>query len=287
MFRGATTGVLESWDACAAWKIIRTKKVRMISGTAIRLSELVDYAIEKNFESGSLRLVLSGGSAGIGRIREKWEKLGVRFVETYGMSELGGTAAMGFPHPFETKPVSPFLNVGAIGPPPPDKEVLIVNEAGRALDPGTPGKIEIRGGFMSGYWKMPKETAKTTRGGWLRTSDIGYIDELDNVYWLARQTDLIITEMGQVFPRVIEEALFTHPFVRQVSVKGITTLKSQYQTPVGFVTLFAGKSANEKELLDYCKAKLDRKFWPSRIIIRDQFPMTPTGKINKKLLSVD
>jgi len=280
MHRVTTIGIMESWDPAEAWKMINERQVRLISGTSIRLSELADYAKEHGVDKGSLRLTLSGGSAGIGKIREKWEDLGVDFVETYGMSELGGSVAMSYPRPYESRPIKPFDNVPAIGPPLPDKEVKIVDERGGELPVGTPGEILITGGFMWGYWRMPKETARASRGGWLHTSDVGFMDEFDNVYWLARKTDVIHTERRPIYPRVIEETLFAHESVRQASVVGLG--ESGHQTAVGFVTLFEGKSANEEELLSHCRSVLSQEFWPSSIVIKSSFPMTPTGKIDKK-----
>jgi acyl-CoA synthetase (AMP-forming)/AMP-acid ligase II len=281
MHRIATIGIMESWDPAQAWRMIHDHQVRLISGTAIRLAELADYAKEHSISKGNLRLILSGGSAGIGKIREKWERLGVHFVETYGMSELGGSVAMGHPRPFESRPIKAFRSIPPIGPPLPDKEVKISDEKGREAPLGTPGEILVRGGFMWGYWKMPEETARITRGGWLHTSDIGLMDELDNVYWLARKTDIIRTDRGPVYPRVIEEALFAHESVRHASVVGLG--KTGHQSPVGFVTLFAGKRIGEEELLSHCKSVLSQEFWPSKIVIKSSFPMTPTGKIDKKL----
>jgi acyl-CoA synthetase (AMP-forming)/AMP-acid ligase II len=282
MHRIATTGFMETWDPARAWKAIHERKVRLISGTAIGLSELADHAREHSVGKGSLRLILSGGSAGIGKIREKWQGLGVQFVETYGMSELGGAVATGYPRPFESAPVKPFENIPAVGPPLPDKEVKIMDEEGREVPLGTPGEILLRGGFMRGYWRMPKETAETTRGGWLHTSDIGLMDELDNVYWLARKTEVIHARKGPIYPRVIEEALFAHKSVRQASVVGQGEIGNQ--TPVGFVTLFPQETVNDEKLLSHCRSVLGEDYWPSRIVIKDEFPMTPTGKIDKKQL---
>jgi acyl-CoA synthetase (AMP-forming)/AMP-acid ligase II len=280
MHQNATIGIMESWNPAEAWKMIHDHNVRLISGTAIRLSELADYAKEQGIDKGSLRLTLSGGSAGIGKIREKWENLGVDFVETYGMSELGGSVAMGYPQRYAARPVKPFESVPAIGPPLPDKEVKVVDEKGKEVPVGTPGEILITGGFMWGYWKMPKETANVTRGGWLHTSDIGFMDEFDNVYWLARKTDIIHTVTEPIYPRVVEEALFAHESVRQASVIGLG--EANHQTAVGLVTLFEGKSVSEEELLSHCRSILSKEFWPSEIVIKDSFPMTPTGKIDKK-----
>jgi len=135
---------------------------------------------------------------------------------------------------------------------------------------------------MWGYWRMPQETAKTTRGGWLHTSDIGLVDEFDNIYWLARKTDIIHTEKGPIYPRVIEEALFDHQSVRQACVVGLQ--EGKHQVPVALVTLFHGENVREEDLLNHCTSTLDRTYWPSRVVIKTEFPMTPTGKIDKKQL---
>jgi acyl-CoA synthetase (AMP-forming)/AMP-acid ligase II len=282
MHRQATTGIMESWDAARAWHTIQERKVRLVSGTAMRLSELADYAKEHAIERDSLRLVLSGGSAGIGRIRQKWQALGVQFVETYGMSELGGSVAFGYPWPFKSRPVKPFESIPTVGPPLPDKEVRIADEKGKEVPVGVPGEILVRGGFMWGYWRMPRETAKAARRGWLHTSDIGFTDEFDNIYWLARKTDIIQTEGGPVYPRVIEEVLFSHQSVRQACVIGLP--KGKHHTPVAFVTLFSDKQVREEDLLAYFRTKLGEEFWPSKIMIQDTLPMTPTGKIDKRQL---
>lgn len=106
------------------------------------------------------------------------------------------------------------------------------------------------------------------------------MDELENVYWLARKTDIIHAEKGPIYPRVIEEALFAHKSVRQASVVGLG--EDGHQIPVGFVTLFPGESVGEEKLLSHCRAVLSEAYWPSRIVIKGSFPITPTGKIDKK-----
>jgi long-chain acyl-CoA synthetase len=111
------------------------------------------------------------------------------------------------------------------------------------------------------------------------------MDELDNVYWLARKTDVIRTKSGPIYPRVIEEVLFAHPSVRQACAVGIN--EDDGQTPVGFVTLFSRGEMPEELLLAHCRSNLDRAFWPSKIVVRDSLPMTPTGKIDKKRLKTE
>jgi acyl-coenzyme A synthetase/AMP-(fatty) acid ligase len=283
MHRRASIGIMERWNPSNAWKMIHNHQVRMISGTAIRLSELIGYARDQSIDKGSLMLVLSGGSAGIGRIRKKWEQHGVPFVETYGMSELGGSVAMGHRRFFKSKPVKPFNRIPCIGPALPDKEVKIVDENGKEVSCGVPGEILVSGGFMWGYWGLPEETTKTTRGGWLHTSDIGLMDEFDNVYWLARKTDIIHTENGPIYPRVIEETLFDQPSVRQACAVGVQHGKNQ--VPVAFVAIFPNESVREEQLLNHCKSTLERTHYqPSRVVIKTELPMTPSGKIDKKQL---
>jgi acyl-CoA synthetase (AMP-forming)/AMP-acid ligase II len=283
MVRHATVGVLEGWDPVAAWGLLRFRGVTVVSGTALRLGELVEAARERGYDKAKLRLVLSGGYPAYGSLRDKWTQLGVPFVETYGMSELGGFAAMGdyrFPQP---RRLEAYGGIHAIGLPAPDRETRVVDAQDGELPPGTPGEIVIRGGYMWGYWGMPQETTEATRNGWLHTSDIGIMDADDYVYWLGRKTDVIHVAGQAVFPRPIEEVLSTHPSVEQLAVVGIPDPEVR-ERPVAFVVLRPGTTATQSELLAHCKRSLRPDQVPHYIAFREHFPMTASGKIERKQL---
>lgn len=124
--------------------------VKIVSGNAIRLSELVDTAIEEEIEKGPLRIVLSGGTPAYANLRRKWDRLGVLLVETYGQSELGGAVAIGYPRPFKYKSINPFETIHPIGPPLPDKEVRIVDSNDNELSVGTPRRDHPPRGVYAG-----------------------------------------------------------------------------------------------------------------------------------------
>jgi len=174
---GAEIGIMERWNPIKAWITIIKERVRVVSGTSILLQELIEEAERQEITETPLRFVLSGGSPAYRALRGRWKRLGVKFIETYGMSELGGSAALGKPTTIKKKPVKPFEGVPPIGPPPRDKVIKIVDESGKELPIGKPGTIMIKGGHMWGYWNMPEETEKVLVNGWLKTDDI---DSLTN-----------------------------------------------------------------------------------------------------------
>ncbi len=281
MHVGASVGVIGDWNTGKAWEIIHKERVKVVSGTAVKLGELVDEALDKGIDKGSLKFVLSGGSAASRRLREKWAELGVELVETYGMSELGGSAALWRPGGFKYKPVKPFDFIPPIGPPPCDREVKIIDERGVEVPVGEIGEIIVGGGHMWGYWGMPKETAKAARDGWLHTDDIGYVDEYGNVYWLARKTEVIFSGKKKIYPRVIEEILYSHSEVEKAAVIPVKDERLG-QAPKAYVTLKGKVTA--KELLALCKNKLPSAYIPKELVILEEMPLTPTGKINKSKL---
>ena len=121
---------------------------------------------------GRLRVGLSGGGPVPPSLKSAWrEELKLPLVESFGQSELGGFMALGFP---ELESDDALL--GRVGPALPDKEVRIVDANRSPLPPGHIGEIELRGGFMVGYWGGPEKTQEAIGSGWLRTGDLGLMD---------------------------------------------------------------------------------------------------------------
>jgi long-chain acyl-CoA synthetase len=290
MHRRSTTGfLLGAWDPNSGpsrtWKLIKKKRVTLLSGNTYRLRTIADYAIRRKLARGKLRKVVSGGGPAYQSLRTKWQKLGVSLIETYGMSECGGAVSETAQYAIKQgrmvyKPLVPSSGIIMA-----DKEVRIVDEGDHELPRGVPGQIIFRGGYMVGYWRMPKETSEKTAGGWLHTGDIGFLDEYDSLYWLARATDLIKNKEGKtLYPRITEEALYLHPCVAQTSVVAVD--EGSTQAPYAFVVPYHNNKnkISEKELIRFITRKLPAEYVPSRIIIRENLPMTASGKIEKKSL---
>jgi long-chain acyl-CoA synthetase len=178
---------------------------------------------------------------------------------------------------------------GSIGQPLPGTLVSLRDLADptREVALGEKGEICIKGPqVMKGYWNRPEETASQFVGDFLRTGDVGIMDEDGFIYIVDRIKDLIICSGYNVYPRRIEEAIYTHPAVEEVTVIGV---KDTYrgEAPKAFVKLKAGMSASEADLRHHLEPKLSKIEMPSEIEFRDALPKTMIGKLSKKELKAE
>ena len=152
---------------------------------------------------------------------------------------------------------------------------------------GEKGEICVKGPqVMKGYWKRPEETATQFVGDYLRTGDVGIMDEDGFIFIVDRIKDLIICSGYNVYPRRIEEAIYEHPAVQEVTVIGI---KDQYrgEAPKAFIKLKDGAQATKADILQHLEAKISRIELPSEIEFRDSLPKTMIGKLSKKELKAE
>lgn len=146
------------------------------------------------------------------------------------------------------------------------------------------GELWVRGPqVMSGYWNKPDETAHVLRDGALRTGDVGYVDEDGYLFLVDRLKDMIICSGYNVYPRVIEDALYEHDAIAEVIVIGV---RDAYrgETPKAFVTLREGASVSIEDLHAFLVPRLSKIELPREIEIRDSLPKTMIGKLSKKEL---
>ena len=136
---------------------------------------------------------------------------------------------------------------------------------------------------MAGYHNDPEATAAAFQDGWLRTGDVGHMDEDGYVFLVDRIKDLIICSGFNVYPRIIEEALAEHKAVDEISVIGVPD-EYRGEAPVAFVKLKAGQSVSESELKHFIAEKLNKIEMPRDIIFKETLPKTLIGKLSKKEL---
>src|SRR5262249_31996146 len=139
---------------------------------------------------------------------------------------------------------------------------------------------------MKGYWNKPEETANQFVGSFLRTGDVGVMDEDGFVKIVDRIKDLIICSGYNVYPGVVEKAIYSHPAVEEVTVIGI---KDPYrgETPKAFIKLKAGMNATKEDILAHLESRLNPIERPTEIEFRDQLPKTMIGKLSKKELKAE
>jgi long-chain acyl-CoA synthetase len=136
---------------------------------------------------------------------------------------------------------------------------------------------------MKGYWNMPDETATTLRDGWLYTGDIARMDEDGYFYIVERKKDMIIAGGFNVYPREVEEVLYSHPKVLEAAVIGIPD-PYRGETVKAFVVLKPGQEATEDELRTFCRSQLTAYKVPTSIEFRPELPKSGVGKVLRKML---
>jgi long-chain acyl-CoA synthetase len=225
----------------------------------------------------SLKSCISGGAALPVEVATRFEGItGKRLGQGWGMTE---TAPAGTSCPtHEGAPLRP----GSIGIPYPGIELKVVamDDPTRELPPGETGEIAIRGAnVMQGYWRRPEE--KCFAGGFFLTGDIGRM-EPDGFFFLTdRKKDMILSGGFNVYPRMIEEAIYEHPDVAECVVIGIPDAY-RGQSAKAFVSLKPGRAAPTLEALqDFLRDKVGRHEMPVALEVRDELPKTPVGKLTK------
>jgi len=144
--------------------------------------------------------------------------------------------------------------------------------------------VVVKGDFlMKGYWKLPAVTEQTIKGGYLYTGDMGEIDEEGFIYLSGRKKDVITTGGNVVFPREVEEVLYTHPAVREVAVVG-TPDEGLGEAVVAFVILKPGQQVTAEEMVEFCRRSVAEYAVPRSVVFVPELPRNPTGKVLKREL---
>ena len=228
----------------------------------------------------SLRVGVSGGAAIPGEILRAFEEKfpGVVILEGYGLSETASTTTFNIS--------AEQRKVGSIGKPIWGVQTMIVDDDERPLPPGPDhvGEIVVRGhNVMKGYWNRPEDTAQVFRGGWFHTGDLAYADDDGYLFVVDRKKDLIIRGGYNVYPREVEEILYTHPAISGAAVIGRPDTRLGEEV-VACVTLHPGAVVTEEEVIAFCREHLATYKYPREVRFLDALPVGPTGKILKKEL---
>ncbi|MGB5082976.1 MAG: AMP-binding protein [Burkholderiales bacterium] len=226
---------------------------------------------------GTLKLAVAGGMAVQRAVAERWQQAtGVPLVEGYGLSEASPIVCA---NRFDAGEFT-----GKLGLPVPSTEVRILDDDGREVAPGEIGEIVVRGPqVMLGYWSAPKETAEAfTADHWLKTGDMGRMDERGYVEFRERRKDVIVVSGFKAYPAEIEDVAMLHPGVKDAAAVGAPEKHSGE-----IVVLFAVRkdpALTAEALLAHCAKHLTGYKLPKRIEFREQLPKTPIGKILRRQL---
>ncbi|WP_394437894.1 class I adenylate-forming enzyme family protein [Streptomyces sp. SGAir0957] len=231
----------------------------------------------------SLREILYGAAPmPLDVYEEAVGRLGCGFRQVYGMTEVGGPFVTLGPdeHPVPGD-VTARIPCGRVVP---GMSARAVDGAGRELPRGEIGEMVVRGpGLMQGYWNDPAATEEIFLDGWVKTGDLGFMDEEGRIHLVDRSKDLIIRAGQNVYPSEIERALMSHPAVRDAAVVGMPD--ADYgEVPLAYVVVEEGTGTGTTVLLRHTAESLAPYKRPRRIEFIEQVPRNPAGKIIKKLL---
>ena len=277
--QGATVVLEESFQPASTLRTVVDKGVTVIVGVPPMFQAWLSMKNARDFDLTSVRFAASGASAlpasVIGEFREVF---GVEIWEGYGLSETAPvltTTRMGTQKP------------GSIGKPLPGVEVKVVDADGLEVMGGDPGELWVRGpNVFSGYWKDPEVSASVFKDDWFKTGDIGYRDEEGYLWLLDRSKELINVSGFNVYPKEVEEALRSHPAVRDAAVIAEPD-ERQGERVKAFVTLHEGERIGEDQLIVYCTTRLARFKVPKEIEVVDDLPRTAAGKMVRRMLGGD
>lgn len=278
---GATLALIPRFDPDAAVQMIERFGVTVFEGVPTMYSALLAVAPKySEAATSTLRVCASGGAALPVQVLADFEKrFGCQVLEGYGLSETSPVAC--FNHPDKIR------KPGSIGTPIEGVEMRVVDDAGHELPPGEAGEVQVRGhNVMKGYWDLPEATAEAiSADGWFSTGDIGKTDADGLFYIVDRKKQLIIRGGLNVYPREIEEVLYEHPAVAEAAVIGIPhgTLGEEVGAAVALKT---GAEAKPEDLRDFVKRQVAAYKYPRRVWIVDALPKGPTGKIQRRDITV-
>jgi acyl-CoA synthetase (AMP-forming)/AMP-acid ligase II len=221
-------------------------------------------------------------------LKRAMQRFPCQFAQMYGQTETGPatTALRPEDHRLEGSEAE-VARLASAGRPIVDYEARIVDEAGRDVAEGEVGELIVRSEAMtSGYWELPEETARTIRDGWLHTGDYCRFDAEGYVFIVDRKNDMIISGGKNIYPREIEEVLYTHEAVLEAAVIGVP---DDYwgEAVKALVVLKPGTRATEEEIIALCKKNLASYKKPKSVEFRDHLPKSPTGKLLKRVIRED
>ncbi|MHA7124881.1 long-chain-fatty-acid--CoA ligase [Janibacter indicus] len=274
--QGATLTLIPRFDPGKALEVIARDKVTIFEGVPTMYGAMLHHPAVSETDTSSLRTCVSGGSSLPGEtLREFEETFKVSLLEGYGLSETSPVASFNM----LDQPTKP----GTIGRAIPGCEMKLIGEDGQDVGPGEGvGEIAIRGdNVMKGYWNKPEATEAAIPDGWFRTGDIASVDE-DGYYTIVdRKKDLIIRGGMNIYPREVEEVLYTHPDVLECAV--VSVPHPELGEDVGAaVSLREGASGDLEEIKQYVKDRVAAYKYPRTIWVLDELPKGPTGKILKR-----
>ena len=278
-WKGGRVILERSFDPERVLKRIEEMRVTSVMGVPTMFRMLAEHPSFDDTDLSSLRVCACGGAPLPEALIRRWHERGVRLLQGYGLTEAAPNCLLVPPEDAERK-------VGAAGLPYFFADVRVFDDRDRDVGPGGTGEIVVRGpSVMKGYWRQPEATAKALRAGWLRTGDIGRVDEEGFIFVVDRLKDMFVSGGENVYPAEVENVLAAHPAVLEAAVIAVPDDRWG-ETGRALIVLRPDLRATSEELIDFCARRLAGFKVPRSVVFVDEaLPRNATGKLLKQELA--
>lgn len=283
VFVGGTIVVMSQFSAGEALRLIEQERVTSTLLVPTMMLDVLDHPTRAECDLSSLRLVVYGSApATPALVRRAIDAFGCELQQWYGSTEgVGGWFSIlhDADHRWALENDPALLQ--SCGRPTLHTELRIADDDGQPLPVGEVGEVTVRSStLMTGYLNLPQETAEAlTDGGWLRTGDVGRLDDEGYLYLVDRKKFLIITGAYNVYPVVVENVLAEHPAVREVTVVGAPHPRWGQEV---VAVVVRESDVDEQDLIEFCQGRLATFEVPKRIAFVGELPRGATGKLLKR-----
>jgi acyl-CoA synthetase (AMP-forming)/AMP-acid ligase II len=293
IYGGRTLVLMRQFEVKEWLETIQREKATRAMLVPTMLKRVIDDPEFDRYDLSNLKVITYGAAPmPFEVIRKAIRKMPwVRFINAFGQTETASTVTTLGPedHVIEGTEQEREKKLkrlaSSIGKPLPDMEIKIVDEERQPVPPGQVGEILARGPrIMTGYWQDEQQTSQVmTPDGWLRTSDMGWMDEEGYIYLSGRADDMIIRGGENISPEEVENVLCSHPKVEEAAVIGVPDVEWGQQ-PLAVVVLKEGMAAAPEEIMEHCRSNLAGFKRPRSVLFLETLPRNPMGKILRKKL---
>ena len=283
--RGGTVVILRRFDAAEVLHTIQSERITHMHMVPTMVQNVLDFPSQERYDTSSLKCIIyAAAPMPVPVLKRAIARFGPILVNGWGLTEGGnGTVLPQHLHRLDGS-AEELARLGSVGQPTPGTEVIVADDDGRELPKGEVGELLLRSpSNMAGYWNNHPATMEALRDGWLRTGDVGRMDERRFVFLLDRKKDMIITGGENVYCREVEEALITHPGLVDVAVIGVSD--PRWGEAVHAVAVRAAHSdVSASALIAHCREAIAAYKCPKSVEFVDALPRLPSGKVSKVAL---
>jgi len=279
LWMGGMMCVHRDFDAGRVLASIQDEKLTGAWLAPVMLTQILALPDRGDYDVTSLQWCIGGGEkTPEARIRGFTDYFTQgRYIDAYGLTETGSGDTL-------MEPGMEIEKIGSTGRALAHVELEIMDDEGAILAPGKVGEICLRGPkIAAGYWKDPENTARARHGEWFRTGDVGYLDTDGFLFLADRKKDMIISGGENIASSEVERVLYLLPEVKEAAVIGLPD-ERWGETPVAVIVFNSGQALDPDQVKEHCSQHLAGFKVPKRVILRDDLPRNPSGKVLKRSL---